>query len=57
VLLGSASDEAAARRDEWSDHDFFALIASGRGPEVRPNFSARLGWQLRDSAMAAEGSS
>lgn len=39
VLLGSASDEAAARRDEWSDHDFFALIADGRGPEVRPDLS------------------
>lgn len=40
VLLGSASDEAAARRDEWSDHDFFALIAPGRGSELRPD----LGW-------------
>lgn len=39
VLLGSASDEAAHRRDEWSDHDFFALIADGRGPEVRPDLS------------------
>ena len=37
VLLGSASDDAAARRDEWSDHDFFALIEAGRGPEVRPD--------------------
>ena len=40
VLLGSASDDAAARRDEWSDHDFFALIEAGRGPQVRPD----LGW-------------
>jgi hypothetical protein len=39
VLLGSASEEAAERRDEWSDHDFFALIADGRGPEVRPDLS------------------
>lgn len=39
VLLGSASDEASARRDEWSDHDFFALIESGRGAEVRPDLS------------------
>ena len=29
VLLGSASEVAAARRDEWSDHDFFAIIAPG----------------------------
>ena len=26
VLLGSASQDGAERRDEWSDHDFFALI-------------------------------
>ncbi len=39
VLLGSASDEARARRDEWSDHDFFALIEPGRGPEIRPDLS------------------
>lgn len=39
VLLGSASDEASARRDEWSDHDFFAIVEAGRGPEVRPDLS------------------
>jgi hypothetical protein len=39
VLLGSASDEAAARRDEWSDHDFFALTEPGRGGEIRPDLS------------------
>lgn len=39
VLLGSASDEARARRDEWSDHDFFALVGAGRGPEIRPDLS------------------
>lgn len=39
VLLGSASDDAAHRRDEWSDHDFFALIADGRGQEVRPDLT------------------
>jgi hypothetical protein len=39
VLLGSASEEAAHRRDEWSDHDFFALIADGRGAQVRPDLS------------------
>lgn len=37
VLLGSASDDAAARRDEWSDHDFFALVREGAGPRVRPD--------------------
>jgi len=39
VLLGSASDEGSARRDEWSDHDFFALTEPGRGAEVRPDLS------------------
>ncbi|WP_404475165.1 hypothetical protein [Microbacterium aerolatum] len=39
VLLGSASDDARLRRDEWSDHDFFALTADGRGAEVRPDVS------------------
>jgi len=39
VLLGSASDEAFGRRDEWSDHDFFAIVEDGRGAEVRPDLS------------------
>lgn len=39
VLLGSASDDGAARRDEWSDHDFFALVEDGRGPELRPDLA------------------
>jgi len=39
VLLGSASDEARARRDEWSDHDFFALTEAGRGAQIRPDLS------------------
>ncbi|MGZ0712909.1 hypothetical protein ACWPKO_31660 (plasmid) [Coraliomargarita sp. W4R53] len=39
VMLGSASDEAASRRDEWSDHDFFAIIAPGRADDVRPDLS------------------
>lgn len=39
VLLGSASDEAASRRDEWSDHDFFAITRAGRGRELRPDLS------------------
>jgi hypothetical protein len=54
VLLGSASDEAAGRRDEWSDHDFFAIIAKGRGAELRQ----RLGWlpdQHRLVLTAREG--
>jgi hypothetical protein len=38
-MLGSASDEAVARRDEWSDHDFFALTEAGRGREIRPDLS------------------
>ncbi len=36
VLLGSASDEARSRRDEWSDHDFFTLAEAGRGAAIRP---------------------
>lgn len=39
ALLGSASDEGAARRDEWSDHDFFAVIAEGRGDQIRPDLT------------------
>ncbi|MFB8146921.1 hypothetical protein ACFC1W_09245 [Microbacterium sp. NPDC056003] len=39
VLLGSASDEASDRRDEWSDHDFFAITSEGRGREIRPDLS------------------
>lgn len=39
VLLGSASEDARSRRDEWSDHDFFALAEHGRGPEIRPDLS------------------
>jgi hypothetical protein len=37
VLLGSASDAGSVRRDEWSDHDFFAIIEGGRGAELRPD--------------------
>ncbi len=48
VLLGSASDTGAVRRDEWSDHDFFALVEAGRGPEIRPD----LDW-LPDSDRVA----
>ncbi|WP_273651785.1 hypothetical protein [Cellulomonas fimi] len=35
VLLGSAARSEAARRDEWSDHDFFVVAAEGKGDEVR----------------------
>ncbi len=35
VLLGSASGEARARRDEWSDHDFYAILEPGSQDEVR----------------------
>lgn len=44
VLLGSASAAGAHRRDDWSDHDFFAIAAPGRGDEAR----ASLAW-LPDS--------
>jgi hypothetical protein len=39
ALLGSASEAGANRRDEWSDHDFFALAESGRGAELRPDLA------------------
>ena len=39
VLLGSASDDAVARRDEWSDHDFFAVVEAGRAAGLRPDLS------------------
>jgi hypothetical protein len=39
VLLGSASDVAAGRRDEWSDHDFFAITREGEGRMLRPDLS------------------
>lgn len=39
VLLGSAADSARFRRDEWSDHDFFAITGDGRGVDVRPDLS------------------
>jgi len=35
VLLGSAAPAAAARRDEWSDHDFFMLARPGDEAAVR----------------------
>lgn len=35
VLLGSASSAGRHRRDEWSDHDFFAVAEAGRGGEAR----------------------
>lgn len=39
ALLGSAADSAAHRRDEWSDHDFFAITRAGTGARVRPDLS------------------
>ncbi|MEU1971122.1 hypothetical protein ABZ477_05690 [Microbacterium sp. NPDC019599] len=39
ALLGSASDAAAVRRDEWSDHDFFAITRDGEGRMLRPDLS------------------
>lgn len=35
ALLGSASHDAASRRDEWSDHDFFTIAASGAAADAR----------------------
>lgn len=35
VLLGSSSDAAEHRRDEWSDHDFFMLARPGSEAAVR----------------------
>ena len=35
VFLGSSSDEAVARRDEWSDHDFFAIAGLGAAAVAR----------------------
>lgn len=54
VLLGSAAESARGRRDEWSDHDFFAIVADGQGPALRPD----LGWlpaQPDLAAVAREG--
>ena len=48
VLLGSAAEGASGRRDEWSDHDFFALVAPGRGAQVRPDLS----WLPDQEALA-----
>jgi hypothetical protein len=39
VMLGSAAEEGRHRRDEWSDHDFFAIAAEGRGAHVRGDLS------------------
>jgi len=39
ALLGSASEAGAPRRDEWSDHDFFAIIETGAGPRLREDLS------------------
>lgn len=39
VLLGSAAESGRARRDEWSDHDFFAVTSSGLGSRLRPDLS------------------
>lgn len=49
VLLGSAADSARDRRDEWSDHDFFAIVADGRGDAVRPD----LAWLPAQDELAA----
>lgn len=40
ALLGSGSHEAASRRDEWSDHDFFAIA----GPKAATVARHDLDW-------------
>ena len=35
ALLGSGSHDAASRRDEWSDHDFFAIAGPGAAAVAR----------------------
>lgn len=35
VLLGSTSQAGASRRDEWSDHDFYAVLDSGAEDDLR----------------------
>lgn len=39
VLLGSASDAGAHRRDEWSDHDFLVIAQTGRGDAARADLT------------------
>ena len=53
VLLGSAAAEA--RRDEWSDHDFFVVAHPGREAEVR-DVAAWLPHPERAVLVAREGS-
>jgi hypothetical protein len=39
VLLGSASTRAASRRDEWSDHDVYVLLADDRADALRSSLA------------------
>ncbi len=39
ALLGSSSNDAASRRDEWSDHDFFAIAGSGAAAIARQDLA------------------
>ncbi|GAA3642896.1 hypothetical protein GCM10022200_28460 [Microbacterium awajiense] len=39
ALLGSAAEAGSVRRDEWSDHDFFAITARGAGARLRPDLT------------------
>lgn len=54
VLLGSAAEAGRHRRDEWSDHDFFALAAPGRGAHARRDLSWLPG-RAELAATAREG--
>ena len=54
VLLGSASAAGAPRRDAWSDHDVYVLLADGRADELRASL-AFLPFPERIVARAREG--
>jgi hypothetical protein len=54
VLLGSASAAGAPRRDAWSDHDVYVLLADDRADELRASL-AFLPFPERIVARAREG--
>jgi hypothetical protein len=54
VLLGSASAAGAPRRDEWSDHDVYVLLADDRADALRASL-AFLPFPERIVTRAREG--
>lgn len=54
VLLGSSSDAGAARRDEWSDHDFYVVLSPGLEQKLRSELPF-LPMQDRVVLIAREG--